>query len=143
MLTYVFFYFSRFFITNPTNTTYSFSWTNEDTSDPNIPISNCQFNCLTKKGTIAAGKKTEIVFEYVPETMELEESFWRFHIQEHNVSVSFLLVGMTTDPQVSLDKSHLNFKELLIGKYMLRIKGVRTRGQRAVTPITCLALTIG
>ena len=100
---------------NPTNATYSFSWSNEDSPDPSIPPTNCPFDCLVKRGTIEAGKKTEVVFEYLPESMELQESFWRFYIQEQNVSVSFLLVGVTTDPQISLDKSHLNFKELLLG----------------------------
>ena len=70
-----------------------------------------------QRGVIEAGKKTEIGFEYLPDSMELHESFWRFYIQEQNVSVSFLLVGAASDPQVSLDKSHLNFKELLIGLY--------------------------
>ena len=103
---------------NPTNTTYSFSWTNEDSHGPNTSPSDSPFNCLVTKGVIEAGKKTEIVFEYLPESMELQESFWRFYIQEQNVSASFLLVGVATDPQVSLDKSHLNFKELLIGTYV-------------------------
>ena len=109
----------RFFILNPTGTTYKFSWSNEDSTDPARQFAGCPFRCLTPNGAIEAGKKLEIAFEYLPETMDLNESFWRFFIQDQNVSVSFLLVGMATDPAVSLDKSHLNFKELLIGNYAL------------------------
>lgn len=100
---------------NPTNKTYSFSWTNEDATDPSRQLTYDEFTCLTPKGSIEAGKKVEIIFEYTPDSMDLRESFWRFYIQEQNVSVSFLLVGITTDPAISLDKSHVNFKELLIG----------------------------
>eukprot|EP00794_Sanderia_malayensis_P018879 gene18879-20779_t len=110
----------RFFIVNPTNTTFRYSWTNEDGLDPHKQFSGCAFSCLTPTGTIEAGKKTEIVFEYLPESMDLVESFWRFFIQDYNVSVSFLLVGMATDPAVSFDKSHLNFKEFLIGHKVVR-----------------------
>lgn len=47
--------------------------------------------------------------------LDLVESFWRFHIPEQNISIPFLLVGHTQDPHVVLDRSHLNFKSLLIG----------------------------
>ena len=108
--------FRKFFILNPTNTAYSFHWTNEDISDPHGPLTTSHFTCLTTHGVIEAGKKHEIVFEFVPETTELIESFWRFFIPEQNVSMPFLLVGTSSEPAISLDRSHVNFKELLLGE---------------------------
>ena len=58
----------------------------------------------------------QVVFEFVSSSMELVESFWRFVIPEQNISIPFLVVGNTHDPAVSLDRSHLNFKSLLIGQ---------------------------
>jgi len=43
------------------------------------------------------------------------ESFWKFIIPDQNISVPFLLVGETVDPAIHFDRSHLNFKALLIG----------------------------
>ena len=56
--------------------------------------------------------------------LDLVESFWRFIIPEQNISVPFLLVGHTADPHVVLDRSHLNYKSLLIGKLALLLEGV-------------------
>ena len=72
--------------------------------------------CTTPKGIIEAGKKTEMVFEYRIETMDLVETFWRFVVENQGVSVPFLMVGYGSEPNVSLDRSHVNFKEILIGK---------------------------
>ena len=68
------------------------------------------------EGEIRPGKKTEMGFEFVSSQIGIVESFWRFLIPELNISVPFLLVGNTADPQITLDRSHLNFKSLLIGK---------------------------
>ena len=43
------------------------------------------------------------------------ESFWSFILPEQNIVVPFLLVGHTQEPSVSLERSHLNYKALLIG----------------------------
>ena len=64
---------------------------------------------------IEAGKKTEMVFEYKTEVLDLVETFWRFVVDNQNVSVPFLLVAYGSEPNVSLDRSHINFKEILIG----------------------------
>ena len=58
----------------------------------------------------------QIVFEYLPNALGVMESFWRFVIPEHNISIPFLLAGNANDPTVSLDRSHFNYKALLIGK---------------------------
>ena len=92
----------------------SFIWTQEDPSDSRTGGAN--FICSPMTGLIESGKKILMKFEYISNHLDLRESFWRFFIQEHNISLPFLLVGHTTEPVVSLDRSHLNFREILIGK---------------------------
>jgi hydrocephalus-inducing protein len=48
--------------------------------------------------------------------LDLVESFWRFIIPDQNISVPFLLVGKAREPDIAMDRSHMNFKALLIGK---------------------------
>ncbi|XP_064641495.1 hydrocephalus-inducing protein-like isoform X2 [Lineus longissimus] len=104
---------TRFFsIVNPTNQTYDFMWVNEDDPDPKIVS---VFKCLTMKGCVRSGKKHDIGFEFLPNELGIVESFWRFIIPEQNISIPFVLVGDTKEPSVSLDRSHFNFKSLLIG----------------------------
>lgn len=59
----------------------------------------------------------QMKFEFIPQHLDITESFWVFTIPEQSVSVPFLLVGNTTDPLVTLDRSHLNFHLLLVGEY--------------------------
>lgn len=58
----------------------------------------------------------QMKFEFIPRHLDITESFWVFTIPEQCVSVPFLLVGNTTDPLVTLDRSHLNFHLLLVGE---------------------------
>lgn len=92
----------------------NFVWSREDSAEARA-TQNADFICSPVNGVIESGKKTSVKFEYISENLDLTESFWRFFIQEHNTSVPFLLVGHTTEPTVSLDRSHLNFREILIG----------------------------
>lgn len=59
------------------------------------------------------------MFQFTPSHLDITEAFWTFLIPEHNISVPFLLVGKAKDPLISLDKSHINFSSLLIGKDVL------------------------
>ncbi|XP_040838338.1 hydrocephalus-inducing protein homolog isoform X1 [Ochotona curzoniae] len=102
-----------FTILNLTNSTYSFFWLSEEPESLQNPPA---FTCLTEKGLIHPEKKAEIVFQFTPFHLDITEALWTFLIPEHNISVPFLLVGKTTDPLISLDKSHLNFSALLIGR---------------------------
>jgi hydrocephalus-inducing protein len=61
----------------------------------------------------------QISFEFTSQELTLVESFWRFHIPEQNISVPFLLVGQAREPDISMDRSHMNFKALLIGRLLL------------------------
>ncbi|XP_064315287.1 hydrocephalus-inducing protein homolog [Phalacrocorax carbo] len=101
-----------FMVMNPTSSAYSFQWTCQD---PEAPPEQVAFFCLTERGQIQPGKKTEMKFEFIPQHLDITESFWVFTIPEQNISVPFLLVGNTTDPLVTLERSHLNFHLLLIG----------------------------
>ncbi|KAM9269036.1 LOW QUALITY PROTEIN: hydrocephalus-inducing protein homolog [Cariama cristata] len=101
-----------FMVMNPTSSAYSFQWTCQD---PEAPSEEVAFFCLTERGQIQPGKKAEMKFEFIPRHLDITESFWVFTIPEQSVSVPFLLVGNTTDPLVTLDRSHLNFHLLLIG----------------------------
>ncbi|KAM5208569.1 hydrocephalus-inducing protein homolog isoform 3-T4 [Hipposideros larvatus] len=102
-----------FTILNPTTTIYSFCWISEETESLQNPPA---FTCLTKKGFIHPEKKAEIVFQFTPSHLDITEAFWSFLIPEHNITVPFLLVGKASDPLIILNKSHLNFSCLLIGR---------------------------
>jgi len=58
-------------------------------------------------------------FEFKSSSLDLIESFWQFEIAEQNISVPFLLVGQTHDPAVAFDRSHVNFRSVLIGEVLL------------------------
>uniref|UniRef100_A0A670KA82 HYDIN axonemal central pair apparatus protein n=1 Tax=Podarcis muralis TaxID=64176 RepID=A0A670KA82_PODMU len=102
---------TRFAIMNPTNATYSFQWVCEQQENKDYAA----FICFTERGQLRPEKKVEVIFEFIPQHLDTTESFWTFLIPEHNLSVPFLLVGHTTDPAVYLERSHLNFRSLLIG----------------------------
>ncbi|XP_070763174.1 hydrocephalus-inducing protein homolog [Enoplosus armatus] len=98
-----------FSVVNPTSKPYSFKWRCEDTG-------GSPFHCLTPCGTILPGKKVEVCFEYVAEQPDVVESFWSFVIETLSLSVPFLCVGTTREPLVYLDRPHLDFGELLVGR---------------------------
>ncbi|XP_078068146.1 hydrocephalus-inducing protein-like [Mustelus asterias] len=101
-----------FYIMNPTNTDYSFQWVSESAPDVRMQP---MFFCMTEKGYISAGKKTEVSFQFVPQQLNITESFWSFIIPDQNITIPFLLCGNTTEPSVSLEDSHINYKFVLEG----------------------------
>ncbi|GMF21897.1 unnamed protein product [Phytophthora lilii] len=98
----------RFYVVNPTNVSYEFSWI------PQGEVSPC-FRCATPKGLMLAGKRCEMIFEFTPQQLELQEMFWYFKIPHFQVNQLFLFVGTTTEPRVALDRGSVNFNTLLIG----------------------------
>jgi len=64
-----------------------------------------------------------VSFEFSATGLEVIESFWRFIIPEQNINVPFLLVGKAKEPDVVIDRSHMNFKALLIGKSVTVAEG--------------------
>ncbi|XP_035521672.1 hydrocephalus-inducing protein homolog [Morone saxatilis] len=98
-----------FSVWNPTSKPFSFKWRCEDTGGR-------PFCCLTPCGTIQPGKKVEVCFEYAAEQLDAVKSFWSFVIETLSLSVPFLCVGTTREPLVYLDRPHLDFGELLVGR---------------------------
>ena len=104
-----------FHVVNPTNEPYDYVWINDDEVNPKQAP---RFVCKTPSGEIASGKKSEIVFEFTsPHSLDVVESFWRFLVPQQNISLPFLLVGHSRDPNIAFERSHLNFKALLIGEF--------------------------
>jgi hydrocephalus-inducing protein len=56
----------RFYITNPTNINYEFEWAPDKQFDQRF------FRCLTTKGLVLSNKKFEMIFEFIPETIDLK-----------------------------------------------------------------------
>ncbi|ORZ34407.1 hypothetical protein BCR44DRAFT_1513959 [Catenaria anguillulae PL171] len=100
----------RFYILNPTHLDWRFEWLPASPSEPS------PFTCLTPSGLVLHHKRSEIAFDYSPETTGTVESTWFFSIPQHNIRVPFLLIGRAIEPNVFLDKSTINFKPVLIGK---------------------------
>ncbi|EDV21657.1 uncharacterized protein TRIADDRAFT_30117, partial [Trichoplax adhaerens] len=103
----------RFYIINPTDNGYHFEWTNDDGSSEFSK--RATFSCLTPDGYLASGKRIEIVFEYLAESIDMVESFWNFTIVEHKIMIPFVLVGRAYEPDILLDKSFINLNSLLLG----------------------------
>mmetsp|Transcript_4036 Transcript_4036/g.9628 ORF Transcript_4036/g.9628 Transcript_4036/m.9628 type:complete len:4944 (+) Transcript_4036:104-14935(+) len=105
----------RFYVANPTNVAYEYVWECDDSGGAAGMQIAKTFRCLSRRGVVLSGKKAECVFEYTPEEDVILESFWRFTIPEHNISVPFLLVGHVVEPTVMLDHTFVNFNALLLG----------------------------
>ena len=63
----------------------------------------------------------QVAFEYSASELNIVESFWTFTIPEQNITIPFLLVGQAREPDISMDRSHMNFKALLIGKTLIKL----------------------
>lgn len=59
----------RFMAVNPTGQGYEFEW--EEITDDTLGKGKGKplFKCLTHQGLILSGKKSEMVFEYIPDTV--------------------------------------------------------------------------
>ena len=67
---------------NPTGIGYEFEWEEIiDDNKKNKPL----FKCLTPKGLILSGKKSEMVFEYLPDNVGEHEAQWIFRIPSQNI----------------------------------------------------------
>ncbi|CAL1528044.1 unnamed protein product, partial [Lymnaea stagnalis] len=103
----------EFGIINPTNETFQFEWLCEDDTDPKHPTN---FRCLNPSGKIKGGRKYKVAFEFTSNKLDVVESSWRFNIPAKAITIPFLLVGHTREPVICMDRSHLNFKALLVGR---------------------------
>lgn len=64
----------------------------------------------------------KVVFECMPNSLELVESFWRFSIPSLSLSTPFLLVANTVEPAINMDRAYLKFKSMLLGKLLCALK---------------------
>lgn len=84
----------RFYVVNPTNSSYEFVW-------ESIGEANPAWKCTTPKGMIMGGKKGEMVFEYTPDSdEEYSEAFYRFKIDQFSLEELFLFTGSVTEPGI-------------------------------------------
>eukprot|EP01064_Diplonema_japonicum_P013676 TRINITY_DN21214_c0_g1_i2.p1 TRINITY_DN21214_c0_g1~~TRINITY_DN21214_c0_g1_i2.p1 ORF type:complete len:4615 (+),score=1185.39 TRINITY_DN21214_c0_g1_i2:107-13846(+) len=105
----------RFFILNPTNMSYEYEWTD-------VPDGSKQFICQTPKGVVHSGKKAEMVFEFTADKLDLKEAFWDLRIGGRAgenffkpITVPFLMVGRTTEPNILLSPTRVNYNQVLLG----------------------------
>ena len=100
----------RFLVMNPTSVSYEFVWEAQGVPSP-------AWRCLTPKGTILAGKRGEMIFEYTPNEVSVAETFFSFKIlgQSRNQGELFLFVGHVVEPQVSLDRVRVELSASILG----------------------------
>eukprot|EP00657_Telonema_sp_P-1_P010635 TRINITY_DN5154_c0_g1_i1.p1 TRINITY_DN5154_c0_g1~~TRINITY_DN5154_c0_g1_i1.p1 ORF type:complete len:106 (-),score=35.94 TRINITY_DN5154_c0_g1_i1:27-344(-) len=79
-------------VVNPSTISYEFEWVDKS--------KNPLFRCSTMRGTIHSGKKYEMVFEYLPESLDTQESDWSFHISHNKITMPFLLIGWAAEPEL-------------------------------------------
>ena len=100
----------RFMAVNPTTLGYEFEWEEIIEDSKQKPV----FKCITPKGLILSGKKSEMTFEYTPDSVGEHESRWVFKIPRENITQQFLIVGRVNEPNVSLSAGKLKFGPLLL-----------------------------
>ncbi|RNF21339.1 hydin-like protein [Trypanosoma conorhini] len=110
-----------FKVINPSTTTYRFEWISDPLSQRISP-----FRCLTPSGSISAGKQYEMTFDYTSSSIGLREAKWTFFISGH-ISVPFLLVGKTEEPNVFLHVTRVNFGGVTVGTKDERIIELENR----------------
>jgi len=106
---------NRFMAVNPTSQGYEFEWEEivEEGSNKK-PL----FRCANPKGVILSGKKSEMVFEYTPDTVGEHTSHWIFRIPSEKITQEFLIVGRVNEPNVLFEQGKLKFGPLLLaGKH--------------------------
>jgi hydrocephalus-inducing protein len=101
----------RFMAVNPTSSGYEFEW--EEVVDETVKQKPL-FKCVHQKGLILSGKKSEMVFEYTPDSVGEHESKWLFRIPSENITQHFLIVGRVNEPNVLFESGKLKFGPLLL-----------------------------
>ena len=98
----------RFHIINPTAENYEFLW--EAVGEPS-PF----WRCLQSAGMLFAGKRIEMVFEYLPDEVAVAESFFKFKLANAGLEQLFLFVGKVSEPKVFFSSSKLDFHSTVLG----------------------------
>ena len=98
----------RFHIINPTADNYEFLW--EAVGEPS-PF----WRCLQSAGMLFAGKRIEMVFEYLPDEVAVAESFFKFKLANAGLDQLFLFAGKVSEPKVFFSSSKLDFHSTALG----------------------------
>ena len=98
----------RFHIINPTAENYEFKW--ESIGDP-----SASWRCVQSAGMLFAGKRIEIVFEYLPEETSVAESFFKFRLPLAGLEQVFLFSGKVVEPKVFFSAPKLDFHSVMLG----------------------------
>eukprot|EP01034_Spumella_vulgaris_P022205 gene22205-28319_t len=98
----------RFHATNPTSDNYEFLWESMGDASP-------YWRCVQGAGMMFAGKRIEVVFEYLPEEVSVAEAFFRFRIPNLGLEQIFLFTGKVSEPKVFFSTSKIDFHSVMLG----------------------------
>ena len=97
----------KFYVVNTTDEKYDYSW---------VPMGDPSsfWLCGQFSGTLFPGKRTEIIFEYIPDDIIIAESFYKFKLS-CGVEQLFLFVGTVIEPKISFTTSKIDFRSIAVG----------------------------
>lgn len=98
----------RFHVINPTNDNYEFQW--EAVGDPS-PF----WRCVYSAGMLFAGKRAEMVFEYLPEEVVVAEAFFKFKLPNAGLEQLFLFAGSVVEPRVAFSVAKIDYHNVMLG----------------------------
>jgi hydrocephalus-inducing protein len=98
----------RFHIINPTNDSFEFLWESCGESQP-------AWRCVQSAGMLFAGKRVEIIFEFLPEELGNSEAFFKFKLPTMGLEQMFLFAGKVREPRVAFSTSKLDFHSCMLG----------------------------
>jgi hydrocephalus-inducing protein len=101
-------------VANPTSQGYAFEWKQIEDSTMSNNSQHNYIKCKTPKGVILSGKKFEMVFEYLPESVGTHDSFWQFEIPSLKQVQSFYVFGQVREPNIFINTGKVNFGPLLL-----------------------------
>ncbi|XP_063976561.1 hydrocephalus-inducing protein homolog [Diachasmimorpha longicaudata] len=104
----------QFNLINPSDNSYKFSWKEKTLR---IIVNGQEFPyfcCERTKGIATMREKTEMTFSFFAKDVGTFESLWEFCIDEFEVKVPFLLVGVVTEPRIICCPSRVQFKPTVI-----------------------------
>ena len=104
----------RFHVMNPQNVSYEFSWTA-------VGMPNAAFRCAAPAGNMLPGRRSEMIFEFTPDTVGVSEAFYRLTIPSQGVNELFLLTGSVTDPRIYLNRNRCDFGAHLTGGHATEV----------------------
>jgi hydrocephalus-inducing protein len=96
------------YVANPTNDSYEFSWETLGQPDP-------AWRCVQTAGMLYAGKRIEVVFEYIAEETTVAEAFFKFRLPKVGLEQTFLFAGVVSEPRVGFSTAKVDFHSVSVG----------------------------